>query len=353
MSHLAALCLAFALSLAPVFTAEAAYREEYRLDLVPNAQTSWGQGAQYFCDLVKERSNGRINIRPYFSSQLTSGKQTSSLMLLRNGAFEFAMQGVFNWAPQIVEMNLIAMPFLTTTYDEIDALRNGKTGKMLADIINSKGVKHLAWAENGFRVLTNSKREVSKPEDMEGLKVRVVGSPLLIEAFRVMGANPINMNWNDVMSAIQQGVIDGQENPFNYLYSFNIQDFHKFLSDWHYTCDWLMFCVNPAAFAEFSPEDQKLLQECAEEAGKYEIALARVGLDDGKALAYLKSLNKVPELTDYYKAVEAKGAKVVRLNEEQLKAFSEKTRPVREAWVDQVGRALYEAALEDMKPLRK
>jgi len=343
------------LSLALIFvcigalSASAAYREEYRMDLVPNAQTAWGKGAQYFCDIVKERSQGRINIRPYFSSQLTSGKQTSSLMLLRNGAFEFAFQGVFNWTPQVVEYNLIAMPFLMNTYAEIDAVRFGKTGKMLVDITNSKGVKFLAWGENGYRVLTNSKRDVSKPEDMDGLKVRIVGSPLLIEAFRALGANPINMNWSDVMSAIQQGVIDGQENPFNYLYAFNIQDFHKYMSDWHYTCDWLMFCVNPKVFETFTPEDQKLIQECAELAGKYQTAMARIGLDDGSALKYLESINMVPELKDYYKAVEEKGVKVTRFTPEQAKAFADKTQAVRDKWKNEIGIDLYNAALEDIK----
>ncbi len=352
MKRLVALCLGAALVCAAALPACAAYREEYRMDLVPNAQTAWGKGAQYFCDLVRERSEGRINIRPYFNSQLTSGKQTSSLMLLRNGAFEFALQGVFNWAPQAVEYNLIAMPFLMNTYEDIDAVRYGKGGQMLVDVTNSKGVKFLAWGENGFRVLTNSKRAVTKPEDLEGLKIRVVGSPLLIDTFKALGANPINMNWGDVMSAIQQGVIDGQENPFHYLYAFNIQDYHKNMSDWHYTCDWLMYCVNPKVFASFTPEDQKLIQECAQLAGKYQIAMARVGLDDGSALKYLESINMVPEVTDYYKAVEAKGAKVVRLTPEQTRAFVEKTQSVRDKWKNKVGITLYEAALEDMKKAR-
>lgn len=349
MKRLAAFCLVTAFVCLTALPSSAAYREEYRLDLVPNAQTAWGKGAQYFCDLVKKRSEGRINIRPYFSSQLTSGKQTSSLMLLRNGAFEFALQGVFNWAPQVVEYNLLAMPFLMNTYGEIDAVRYGKGGQMLVDITNSKGVKFLAWGENGYRVLTNNKREVTKPEDLEGLKVRVVGSPLLIEAFKALGANPINMNWSDVMSAVQQGVIDGQENPFNYLYAFNIQDFHKFMSDWHYTCDWLMFCANPKIFESFTAEDQKLIQECALEASKYQIAMARIGLDDGSALNYLESIKMVPELTDYYKAIEAKGVKVIRLTPEQVQAFVERTQHVRDKWKTEIGIKLYETVIEDLK----
>ncbi|MDR1731734.1 MAG: DctP family TRAP transporter solute-binding subunit [Synergistaceae bacterium] len=331
----------------------AAYKDEYKLDLVPNIQTAWGQGAQYFCDLVKERSGGKINIRPYFSSQLTAGKQTASMLLLRNGAIDFALQGVFNWAPQMPEFNLFALPFFMNTYEEIDAVKNGKAGKIIQDILESKGVHFLAWGENGYRAITNSKREIHVPDDLVGMKVRVVGSPLILDTFRAMGANPVNMNWNDVMSAVQQGVIDGQENPFNYFYVYKIQQYHPYISDWHYTCDALMYCVNPGVWKSFSPEDQKLIKDCAEEAGKFEMAMARVGLDDGSALKYLESIGKVPELKDYYGAIQAEGAKVVRLSDDEVRQFVEKTQSVRDSWKDKIGKELYEAAEEDMKSVRK
>ncbi len=330
----------------------AAYKEEYKLDLVPNDKTAWGQGAQYFCDLVKEKSEGRINIRPYFSSQLTAGKQTASMLLIRNGAIDFALQGVFNWSPQVEQLNLFALPFFMNSYKEIDAVKNGVAGKMIIDLINSKGVKFLAWGENGYRVITTNKKLIRKPSDLEGMKIRVVGSPLVMDTFRALGANPINMNWNDVMSAVQQGVIDGQENPFNYLYNFKIQEFHKFLTDWHYTCDALMFTVNPGIWESFSAEDQKLIQECADLASKFEIAMARVGLDDGEALQYLKSINKVPQLTDYYGAIKESGAEVVRLTEDETKAFVEATKPVRDAWKSKIGNELYEAAEADMAKVK-
>ena len=91
--------------------ASAAYKAEYKLDIVPSITTGWGMGAQYFTDLVRERSEGKINIKVYPNAQLTTGKQTNAFMLLRNGTIDFACQSTINYSPQIPELNLFALPF--------------------------------------------------------------------------------------------------------------------------------------------------------------------------------------------------------------------------------------------------
>ena len=91
--------------------AMAAYKSEYKLDIVPSITTAWGQGAQYFADLVRTRTDGRVNIKVYPNAQLTTGKQTNAFMMIRNGAIDFACQSSINWSPQVVELNLFAMPF--------------------------------------------------------------------------------------------------------------------------------------------------------------------------------------------------------------------------------------------------
>ncbi|NCC57907.1 MAG: TRAP transporter substrate-binding protein DctP, partial [Synergistales bacterium] len=204
---------------APVF---AAYKDEYKLDIVPSLTTAWGMGATYFTDLVRERSGGKINIKVYPSSQLTTGKQTNAFLLLRNGAIDFAVQSSINYSPQVIELNLFALPFFVANqpdrYLALDAITNGKSGKMVIEAVEAKGVKFLAFGENGFRELTNSRKAIRTPGDLENMKIRVVGSPLFLDIFRALGANPVNMNWSDTMSAIQQGVVDGQENPISTFY---------------------------------------------------------------------------------------------------------------------------------------
>lgn len=342
----------------PAPAADAApYKSEYKLSVVPGATSGWGKTATYFADLVRERSNGRINIKVYPSSQLLSGKQTSEFLMLRNGAIDFALASTINWSPQIKELNLTALPFFLAVqpdrYKAMDAIMHGKSGKMMVDAIENKGVKIIGWAENGFRELTTSKGPVATPDDMKGLKIRVVGSPIFIETFRELGANPVNMNWSEATTGFQQGVVDGQENPTNGInIPLKIWDFHKHHSDWHYIIDPLLMGVNPQVWRSFSPEDQKLLVECAAEAEKYGKALSRIGMDGGASEAYLKSIGKLPEVTDPYGRMEAEGMIVTRLTPEQIAAFHKATQQVRDNWTTKIGPELVKAAEDDMAAAR-
>lgn len=335
----------------------APYKSEYKLSVVPGATSGWGMTGTFFADLVRERSQGRINIKVYHSSQLLAGKQTSEFLLLRNGAIDFALASTINWSPQIKELNLPALPFFLAVqpdrYKAMDAILAGKSGKMMTQAVEKKGVKIIGWTENGFRELTTSKGPITKPEDLRGLKIRVVGSPIFIETFRALGANPVNMNWSEATTGFQQGVVDGQENPTNGInIPLKIWDYHKFHCDWHYIIDPLMLGVNPRVWKSFSPEDQKLLLECAAETEKYGKALSRLGMDDGSALAYLKSINKLPETTDCYAVMEANGMTVSRLSNEQIAALAKATEGVRKDWTAKIGADLVKAAEEDMASVR-
>lgn len=333
------------------------YKQEYKLSVNPAANSGWGKTATYFADKVRDKSNGRINIKVYPGGQLFNGKQTSEFLMVRNGAIDFALGSTINWSPQVKELNLTALPFFLAVepdrYKAMDAIMAGKSGEMMVDAIEDKGVKIIGWAENGFRELTTSKGPIQSPEDMKGLKIRVVGSPIFIETFRELGANPVNMNWSEATTGFQQGVVDGQENPTNGInIPLKIWDFHKNHSDWHYIIDPLLMGVNPDVWASFSPEDQQILLEAAKEAELYSKALSRVGLDNGEALAYLESINETPDTADPYKLMEEQGMVVTRLTPEQIQKFFEATQKVRDTWVPQIGEELVKAAQEDMASVR-
>jgi len=356
MKKIVALLIAVAVLCSVSVPAFAAYKDEYKLDIVPSLTTAWGMGAQYFTDLVKERSGGKINIKVYPGSQLTTGKQTNAFLLVRNGTIDFAVQSSINYSPQLVELNLFALPFFIANqpdrYAALDAIKAGKAGEMVIKAIEDKGVKFLGFGENGFRELTNSRKAIRTPDDLAGMKIRVVGSPLFLDTFRALGANPVNMNWSDTMAAIQQGVVDGQENPISTFFPVKMHDFHKFMTDWHYVVDPTLFVVNPGVWGSFSAEDQKMIQEAAVEAGKYQIALARIGLDDGTAQKYLEGIGKVPEITDWYGTLKSVGMDVAILTPEETKAFADKTAPVLEAWRSKVGEELVKAAEADPRHLQ-
>lgn len=335
------------------------YKSEYKLSVVPAANSGWGKQAQFFADRVKEKSDGRINIKVYPGGQLFAGKQTSEFPLVRNGAIDFAYASTINWSPQVKELNLPALPFLFAVepdrYKAIDAIESGKAGKMMVDAIESKGVKILGWGENGFRELTTTKGPIEKPEDLKGMKIRVVGSPIFIETFRELGANPLNINWSEATTGFQQGLVDGQENPTNAInIPLKIWEFNqKHHSDWHYLIDPLLLGVNPAVWNSFSEEDQKLLLEAAKEAEAYGKAISRIGLDNGESLTYLQSINQLPDVTDPYKFMEEQGMIITRLTPEQIAEFHKATENVRADWTTKIGPELVKAAQDDIASVRQ
>ena len=342
-----------------ILPASAAYKGEYKLDIVPSITTAWGLGAQYFADLVSQRSEGKINIKVYPNSQLTTGKQTNAFMLLRNGTIDFACQSTINYSPQIPELNLFALPFFVAgqpdRYKALDAITNGEAGKLVAKAIEDKGGKFICFGENGFREVTNSKKEIRSPSDLDGLKIRVVGSPLFLDTFKALGANPVTMVWSDTMAALQQGVVDGQENPLNTFFPVKVYDYNKFVTNWHYVADPTMFVANPKVWDSFSAEDKAMITQAAKEAGAYQIALGRAGIDEkdgGKNLEYLKSIGKTPEVDNWAEELKRVGMTVTDLTPEETAKFVELTKPVIEAWRDKIGVDLIKAAEADMAAVR-
>ena len=124
-----------------------------------------------------------------------------------------AVGSTINWSPQVRQLNLFSMPFLMPDFAAIDALTSGEVGTQLFKDIERAGAVPLAWGENGYREISNSKHAIKTPADLKGLKIRVVGSPLFLDTFTALGANPTQMSWADAQPAFASGAVDGQENP--------------------------------------------------------------------------------------------------------------------------------------------
>jgi TRAP-type C4-dicarboxylate transport system substrate-binding protein len=225
-------------------------------------------------------------------------------------------------------------------YKAIDALTGGEVGKQIFKILESKDTVPLAWGENGFRELSNSKKSIRKPEDLKGLKIRVVGSPLFLDTFTALGANPTTMSWADAVPALSSGAVDGQENP---LTIFTVAKLHaaanqKYLTIWGYVADPLIFVVNKDVWKSWTPEDQKAVRAAAVQAAKENIDLARKGL--------------VPPDDATIKEVESLGVNVARLTDAEKAAFKKITKPVYDKWAKEIGPELVKKA-EDSVAKRK
>ena len=214
----------------------AEYKSEYKMSLVLGTAFPWGKGGEIWADLVRERTNGRINIKLYPGASLVGGDQTREFTAIRQGVIDMSIGSTINWSPQIKELNLFSLPFLMPNYQSIDALVKGPVGKDLLDIIEKQGVVPLAWGENGFREISNSKKEIKKPEDLKGMKFRVVGSPIYNETFSALGANPTQMSWADTQAALASGAVDGQENPESVYAAAKLYTVgQKYVTVWRYS----------------------------------------------------------------------------------------------------------------------
>ncbi len=194
---------------------------------------------------MRERTNGRINIKMYPGASLVAGDQTREFTAIRQGVIDLAIGSTINWSPQVKELNLFSLPFLMPDYTAIDALTQGEVGKDLFGILEKQDVVPLAWGENGFREVTNSKRPIRTPDDLKGLKFRVVGSPLFNDTFTALGANPTQMSWADAQPALASGAVDGQENPLTIFTAAKLHTVgQKNVTLWGYVADPLIFVVN-------------------------------------------------------------------------------------------------------------
>ncbi|MBI2217982.1 MAG: DctP family TRAP transporter solute-binding subunit [Candidatus Rokubacteria bacterium] len=323
-----AVALGVAVGIAPAQAQQ--YKPEFKNSLVVGPTGPWGEAAIRFADRLKERTQGRINIKNYFAGQLFAGKQTNEFTLLNQGVADFAFGSTINWSPQVKELNLFAMPFMFPSYKALDAVQEGEPGRKLAQLIEAKGVIPLAWAENGFREVTNSKRAVRKPEDLNGLKIRVVGSPIFIDTFRALGANPVNMNWGEAQQAFVSGTVDGQENPIvTVITPFKLWTSQKHLTVWGYAIDPVIIGVSKLTWNSLSPADREIVKKTAVEVAAWEKAAARKGLEGS---------------TEGIENLKKNGMEVVVLSPAAIAGFREKTRPVYDKWVGEVGADLVKSA---------
>ena len=333
----AAAALAFT---APAAIAQTAYKSEYRMSLVLGTAFPWGKGGELWANKVRERTNGRINIKLYPGVSLIQGDQTREFSALRQGVIDMAVGSTINWSPQVKQLNLFSLPFLMPDYAAADALTQGEVGKSLFQTLDKAGVVPLAWGENGYREISNSKKAIKSPDDLKGMKIRVVGSPLFLDTFTALGANPTQMSWADAPPAMASSAVDGQENPLSVYMAAKLYTVaQKHLTLWGYMNDPLIFVVNKDIWNSWTPADREIVKQAAIDAGKEQIAIARKGVIEADK----------PLL----KEIASHGVTVTQLSPAEREAFVKATRPVVEKWKGQIGADLVNMAEKSIAARKK
>src|SRR5256886_1964435 len=246
-----------------------------------------GRAHESFVVANPPRGNVRIQIKTYFEGQLSAGQQTTEFQLLQQGVADFAIGSTINWSPQVKELNLFSLPFMFPNHSALDAVEAGEPGKRIFQLIEQKGVTPIAWGENGFREVTNSKRPIRRPEDFQGLNIRVVGVPIFAVIFRMLVADPVSLNFTQMQEAFRHGTVDGQENPIALIIPYQLWAVHKHITLWRYAIDPTILAVSAKTLTSLSPEDQQILREFGELMMAVQKKEAREGLENAAIVIHV------------------------------------------------------------------
>ena len=257
--------------------------------------STWWAGAEKFAELLDEKSDGRITLNIFANEQLSGGDPAAGVEMLANGDKAFSYNSPIIYSGIDPRFSAITAPFLYADYDEADAAIADGGAEAYERLTEEMGIKMLGFGESGFRQLTNGKHEVTTPDDVKGLKLRVAGSELFLDIYKQLGADPVTMNFSEVFTSLQNGTIDGQENPFDVIYSNGLMEVQDYLTVWNYVYDPLILGMNLDLYESLSDEDQAIVAEAAAEANAYQVALSRD--NEAQQLAEMKEQMTVTELT--------------------------------------------------------
>ena len=242
------------------------------------------QGAQKFADLVAAKTHGRIAVKLFPGGTLGGDLQTVSA--LQGGTVEMTVLNAGILSAQTKEFGIYDFPFLFASPQEADAVTDGPFGKKLLDKLQSKNLVGLAYWELGFRNVTNSKRPLTKAEDLVGLKIRAIQSPIYIDMFNALGANAVPMPFPELYTAMEQKAVDGQENPFSTILASKFSEVQKHLTITRHMYNPQAVIASKKFWDSLTPADQKSITEAMTEATVFQRSVSRaqadVALDDLK-----------------------------------------------------------------------
>jgi len=315
--------------LAAGFASQAAAQDiqerKLRFAMSVGASSPWTQGAQRFADNVRTATDGKIQITVFPDGQLSNGNQVAEFELLQNGTVDFTFHSSIILSGVEPKLSLFSLPFIAPTEDALFKLMDGP-GKDVWAGLEKVGIKPLGgYSTSGFRQLTNSVRAVSAPADLNGLTLRVPGLKLFQSIFKTLGVNPVPTSFGELYGALQQGVVNGQENPVSLIYVSRFHEVQKYMTIWNYSADSIALLTNQGLWDRLSPVEQDIFAKAASEAADWH--------RKEQAAANAKYLTEIGQKLE-----------VTTLTPEQIAVFRQAMQPVYDEWTPIVGADLLKAA---------
>lgn len=321
--------LSLALLLVLTFSVSS-FAQEYTINagIGLNDKSAQYKSLEYFKKLVEERTDGEVEVNLYHSSQL--GDDREMMEALQMGTQQMTCPSTAPIAPFVNGFKVFDLPFLFPTHEAADYVLDGPVGQGLLEQLEDEGFVGLAYWENGYRQLTNSQTAVEAPEDVKGLKIRTMENPMHLAAWEEMGANPTPMAFGELFSAMQQGVVDGQENPWGTIYLQNFYEVQDYTTNTGHVYSPFVLMISKQFYDKLPTDIQQTIKVAAVEAKHHNRRNNRAMNNE-----YLEELKDVMEVTI--------------LTPEQKAEFQEAVQPVYDQFKDEIGADLVESVQEQVE----
>ncbi len=290
-----------------------------------------GMGAQKFADLVAQKSGGKIKVALFPNAVLGSDPQ--NLSAVRGGTIDFASMATGLLAGIDKQFMVFDFPFLFNSPQEAYGLADGPVGTRLQAGLAAHGIVGLGIWDLGFRNMTNSKRPIERPEDLQGLKIRVIASPIYLDMFNTLGANPVPMTFGEVYGALESKAIDGQDNPVGVIESAKFAEVQKYMSLTRHVYTGMPMLMSKKTWDGMSEAERKIITDAANEAKQEERKIAQA-----KELQSIDNLRKTMQVND------VAPAEIARLRQ--------KVQPVVDKFAKEVGAPLMQEVTAELARLR-
>ena len=268
-----------------VFATSLSAQTTLKMNITVPQNSHYGNAVDAFAKEVEARTGGRYRIQNFYAGAL--GAERESIEAVQLGTLDLVMTSTGPLPNFVPEVAILDIPFLFRDYAHARAVLDGPIGQELLAKFETKGLKALAWGENGFRHMTNSKHPVQGPGDLKGLKLRTMENPIHIQAYKGFGIIPTPMAITEVFTALQQGTVDGQENPISVIQSQKFDQVQKHLTLTGHVYSPAVILMSKAAFDKLAPADKQHFLEAAKEAVKAN--RARIDQDEKNGVGYLRS----------------------------------------------------------------
>jgi TRAP-type transport system periplasmic protein len=303
-----------------------------KLAVVTAEERSLTKGLVKFGELVESKTNGSIKVEVFPNGQLGGDREVFES--LQFGSIQGTTMSTGPIAQFAPKFNVFDLPFLFPTSEIAYEVLDGPTGAELLKELESQNVVGLNYWENGFRHLTNNAKEVKSPDDVKGLKIRTLENDLHMAIWSELGANPTPMAFTELFAGLQQGVVDGQENPVGNVTGNKFFEVQKYLSKTGHVYNASPFLISKDFWESLTDEEKEALKEAADEARDYQRELNQKEDEDG------------------YKILADNGMVVTDLTSEDKEKFFEKVQPVYEKFSDSIGKEFVEKLLSEIEKLK-